>query len=115
VGTTKFDALIREVSSAACQEELLARGYTQLLVQKGKGTFSPTEVGGAGSPSDALTELESLAKSLKDTNANVCQLKQVLISAHLHSPIPLRAGQCSARVCAGSEQSLTSPHLWQPT
>lgn len=48
VGTTRFDALIREVSTARCQDELLARGYTQLLVQKGKGSFSPPEVGQRG-------------------------------------------------------------------
>lgn len=45
VGTTKFDSLIREVCAAGCQDELLARGYTELLVQKGKGSFSPPQVG----------------------------------------------------------------------
>jgi beta-1,4-N-acetylglucosaminyltransferase len=44
VGTTCFDALVRAVDSENVKKELLAKGYTHLLVQMGRGSYAPTKV-----------------------------------------------------------------------
>lgn len=44
VGTTCFDALVRAVDQQEVRQELLAKGYTHLLIQMGRGTFIPTKV-----------------------------------------------------------------------
>lgn len=44
VGTTSFDALIRAVDTHEVKAELLRRGYTQLLIQMGRGSYIPTKV-----------------------------------------------------------------------
>ncbi|XP_021817574.1 UDP-N-acetylglucosamine transferase subunit ALG13 homolog [Prunus avium] len=43
VGTTSFDALIRAVDTHEVKAELLRRGYTQLLIQMGRGSYIPTK------------------------------------------------------------------------
>jgi len=44
VGTTCFDALVKSVDSETVQKELLAKGYTHLLIQMGRGSYLPTKV-----------------------------------------------------------------------
>lgn len=44
VGTTSFDALVRAVVSQDVKDELHKRGFTHLLIQMGRGIFSPTKV-----------------------------------------------------------------------
>lgn len=44
VGTTLFDALVKEASSQQCRQILADLGYSSLLIQRGKGSFTPVEV-----------------------------------------------------------------------
>lgn len=44
VGTTSFDALVRAMDSENVKKQLLAKGYTDLLIQMGRGSFLPTKV-----------------------------------------------------------------------
>ncbi|KAK7815738.1 udp-n-acetylglucosamine transferase subunit alg13 like protein [Quercus suber] len=46
VGTTLFDALVRAVDSLEVKQELLKRGYTNLVIQMGRGSYTPTKSGG---------------------------------------------------------------------
>ncbi|KEH26329.1 hypothetical protein MTR_6g452950 [Medicago truncatula] len=39
--TTCFDALVRAVDSENVKEEFLAKGYTHLLIQMGRGSYVP--------------------------------------------------------------------------
>ncbi|CAH2078850.1 unnamed protein product [Thlaspi arvense] len=47
VGTTSFDALVEAVVSEDVKNELQKRGYTHLLIQMGRGIYSPTKCDGA--------------------------------------------------------------------
>ena len=44
VGTTSFDALVRAVDTREVKDELLKRGYTHLIIQMGRGSYTPTKV-----------------------------------------------------------------------
>ncbi|KAF3782831.1 hypothetical protein EJ110_NYTH22976 [Nymphaea thermarum] len=44
VGTTCFDALVRAVDSEEVRTILLNKGYTDLLIQLGRGSFRPSKV-----------------------------------------------------------------------
>jgi len=44
VGTTLFDALVEEASSQPCRQALADLGYSSLVIQRGKGSFTPVEV-----------------------------------------------------------------------
>ncbi|KAG0606984.1 hypothetical protein M758_9G183800 [Ceratodon purpureus] len=46
VGTTLFDALVKEASSPECRQALADLGYTSLIIQRGKGSFIPVESDG---------------------------------------------------------------------
>ncbi|KAH9301414.1 hypothetical protein KI387_012997, partial [Taxus chinensis] len=46
VGTTSFDALVKAVDSIHCKESLVRKGYTNLLIQLGRGTYFPTKSSG---------------------------------------------------------------------
>jgi beta-1,4-N-acetylglucosaminyltransferase len=46
VGTTCFDALVKAVDSPGVKEALLEKGYTNLLIQMGRGTYAPSKVSG---------------------------------------------------------------------
>lgn len=46
VGTTLFDALVMEASSQPCLQALADLGYSSLLIQRGKGSFTPRESDG---------------------------------------------------------------------
>ncbi|KAI4349999.1 hypothetical protein L6164_010532 [Bauhinia variegata] len=43
VGTTSFDSLVRAVDSQKVKQELVAKGYTHLLIQMGRGSYVPTK------------------------------------------------------------------------
>lgn len=44
VGTTCFDALVRAVDTAEVKNELFKKGYTDILIQMGRGSYIPTKV-----------------------------------------------------------------------
>lgn len=44
VGTTCFDALVNAVDTAEVRKELFKKGYTDIIVQMGRGTYVPTKV-----------------------------------------------------------------------
>jgi len=44
VGTTCFDALVKAVDFEEVKEALLRKGYTDLLIQMGRGTYMPSKV-----------------------------------------------------------------------
>jgi beta-1,4-N-acetylglucosaminyltransferase len=44
VGTTCFDALVQAVDSEQVKEALLQKGYTNLVIQMGRGTYMPSKV-----------------------------------------------------------------------
>lgn len=44
VGTTCFDALVKVADSQEVKDELYRRGYTDLLIQMGRGSYLPTKV-----------------------------------------------------------------------
>jgi len=44
VGTTCFDAHVRATDSEDVKKELLTKGYTDLLVEMGRGSYVPTKV-----------------------------------------------------------------------
>lgn len=46
VGTTLFDALVKEVDSQECKQVLASHGYSSLLIQLGRGSFLPTKSDG---------------------------------------------------------------------
>ncbi|KAG2571107.1 hypothetical protein PVAP13_7KG082016 [Panicum virgatum] len=43
IGTTCFDALVKAVDSEEVKEALLHKGYTDLLIQMGRGTYMPSK------------------------------------------------------------------------
>ncbi len=44
VGTTSFDALVRAVDTREVKEELSKGGYTHIVIQMGRGSYTPTKV-----------------------------------------------------------------------
>ncbi|KAG2571114.1 hypothetical protein PVAP13_7KG081600 [Panicum virgatum] len=46
IGTTCFDALVKAVDSEEVKEALLHKGYTDLLIQMGRGTYMPSKDSG---------------------------------------------------------------------
>ncbi|KAG6525987.1 UDP-N-acetylglucosamine transferase subunit ALG13 homolog [Zingiber officinale] len=44
VGTTCFDALVKAVDSRQIKEALSKRGYTDLMIQMGRGSYAPSKV-----------------------------------------------------------------------
>jgi len=45
VGTTCFDSLVMAVDSPEVKKALLKKGYTDLLIQMGRGRYVPSKVG----------------------------------------------------------------------
>ncbi|KAG0479470.1 hypothetical protein HPP92_010328 [Vanilla planifolia] len=43
-GTTCFDALVKSVDSQNVRDELWKRGYTNLLIQMGRGCYIPSKI-----------------------------------------------------------------------
>ncbi|XP_070042251.1 uncharacterized protein [Nicotiana tomentosiformis] len=55
VGTTCFDALVRAVDTPELKNELFRKGYTNILIQIGRGSYIPTKVpAGSGSIFETL-------------------------------------------------------------
>ncbi|MQM01726.1 hypothetical protein Taro_034489 [Colocasia esculenta] len=50
VGTTCFDSLVRAVDTEEVRLELSSRGYTDLLIQMGRGSYVPSKVVGQVDP-----------------------------------------------------------------
>ncbi|KAG0532963.1 hypothetical protein BDA96_04G150700, partial [Sorghum bicolor] len=46
VGTTCFDALVMAVASPEVKKALLQKGYSNLVIQMGRGTYVPSKVSG---------------------------------------------------------------------
>ncbi|KAK3157937.1 hypothetical protein QOZ80_2AG0130490 [Eleusine coracana subsp. coracana] len=66
VGTTCFDALVKAVDSPEVKEALLEKGYTDLLIQMGRGTYVPSKVsGGATLQVDNFTFSPSIAEHMR--------------------------------------------------
>nr|POF09126.1 udp-n-acetylglucosamine transferase subunit alg13 like [Quercus suber] len=62
VGTTLFDAVVRAVDSWEVKQELLKRGYTNLVIQMGRGSYTPTkylEMGSEPSPIDCFKKFHT--------------------------------------------------------
>nr|XP_011466454.1 PREDICTED: UDP-N-acetylglucosamine transferase subunit ALG13 homolog [Fragaria vesca subsp. vesca]XP_011466455.1 PREDICTED: UDP-N-acetylglucosamine transferase subunit ALG13 homolog [Fragaria vesca subsp. vesca] len=43
VGTTSFDALVKAMDTREVKEELSRRGYTEILIQMGRGSYIPSK------------------------------------------------------------------------
>ncbi|XP_057873702.1 uncharacterized protein LOC131079691 isoform X2 [Cryptomeria japonica] len=67
VGTTSFDSLVKAVDSTQCKEALVSKGYTNLLIQLGRGTYFPTKSSGedGGLKVDYFTFLPNIAGFLQ--------------------------------------------------
>ncbi|OWM85381.1 UDP-N-acetylglucosamine transferase subunit ALG13 homolog [Punica granatum] len=70
VGTTCFDALVRAVDQQEVKQGLLAKGYTHLIIQMGRGTYIPTKSEGeTGSLAvDYFTFSSSIADHLRSAS-----------------------------------------------
>ncbi|XP_072992669.1 uncharacterized protein [Typha latifolia] len=69
VGTTCFDALVKAVDSKQVREALSQKGYTDLLIQMGRGTYIPSKVSGNESLSmDYFTFSPSIANYLRSAS-----------------------------------------------
>ena len=44
MGKTLFDALVKAMVSWEVKQELLKRGYTNLVIQMGHGSYTPTKL-----------------------------------------------------------------------
>ncbi|XP_015059732.1 UDP-N-acetylglucosamine transferase subunit ALG13 homolog [Solanum pennellii] len=70
VGTTSFDALVRAVDTPEVKNELFKKGYTDILIQMGRGLYIPTKsTAENGSPAlDYFTFSSSIADYLKSAS-----------------------------------------------
>ncbi|KAK2445064.1 N-acetylglucosaminyldiphosphodolichol N-acetylglucosaminyltransferase [Trifolium repens] len=69
VGTTCFDALVKAVDSETVKKELLAKGYTHLLIQMGRGSYLPTKSEGDCTLAvDYFTFSSSIADHIKSAS-----------------------------------------------
>lgn len=69
VGTTCFDALVKAVDSPQVKEALLEKGYTDLIIQMGRGTYVPSKVSGDGTLQvDYFTFSPSIADYIRDAS-----------------------------------------------
>ncbi|EEF49798.1 UDP-N-acetylglucosamine transferase subunit ALG13 homolog [Ricinus communis] len=70
VGTTLFDALVRAVDTEQVKQQLFRKGYTHLLIQMGRGSYTPTKTEGEdGSLAvDYFTFSSSIADHLRSAS-----------------------------------------------
>ncbi|KAL8518633.1 hypothetical protein ACS0TY_009836 [Phlomoides rotata] len=70
VGTTSFDSLVRAVDSREVREALFKKGYTDLVIQMGRGSYIPSKSAAEdGSISvDYFTFSSSIAEYLKSAS-----------------------------------------------
>ncbi|KAH7865916.1 hypothetical protein Vadar_013075 [Vaccinium darrowii] len=70
VGTTSFDTLVRAVDNSEVKRELFGRGYTHLLIQMGRGSYTPTKSSGEDGclAVDYFTFSSSIADTLRSAS-----------------------------------------------
>ncbi|CAL5017888.1 unnamed protein product [Urochloa decumbens] len=69
IGTTCFDALVKAVDSEEVKEALLNKGYTDLLIQMGRGTYMPSKASGNSTLQvDYFTFSPSIADYIKEAS-----------------------------------------------
>ncbi|KAG8082241.1 hypothetical protein GUJ93_ZPchr0014g46897 [Zizania palustris] len=69
VGTTCFDALVKAVDSEAMKEALLQKGYTDIVIQMGRGTYIPSKVSGSSTLQvDYFTFSTSIADYIREAS-----------------------------------------------
>ncbi|KAG8062439.1 hypothetical protein GUJ93_ZPchr0003g18528 [Zizania palustris] len=69
VGTTCFDALVKVIDSEAMKEALLQKGYTDLVIQMGRGTYMPSKVLGSSTLQvDYFTFSPSIADYIREAS-----------------------------------------------
>lgn len=70
VGTTCFDALVKAVDTPEVKRELFNKGYTQLLIQIGRGSYIPTKSSREGGclAVDYFTFSSSIADNLRSAS-----------------------------------------------
>ncbi|KAK4356836.1 hypothetical protein RND71_022446 [Anisodus tanguticus] len=64
VGTTCFDALVRAVDTPEVKNELFKKGYTNILIQMGRGSYIPTK--SAVENESAVLEYFTFSSSIAD-------------------------------------------------
>lgn len=65
VGTTSFDTLVRAVDNSEVKRELFGRGYTHLLIQMGRGSYTPTK--SSGEDGCLVVDYFTFSSSIADT------------------------------------------------
>lgn len=70
VGTTCFDSLVKAVDNQEVQDELLRRGFTDLVIQMGRGSYIPRKSNGEDGSLvvDYFTFSSSIADYLQSTS-----------------------------------------------
>ncbi|XBH58009.1 uncharacterized protein [Aegilops tauschii subsp. strangulata] len=69
VGTTCFDALVKVADSEEVKQALLQKGYTDLRIQMGRGTYTPSKVSGnLNLQVEHFTFLPSIADSIREAS-----------------------------------------------
>ena len=61
VGTTKFDDLVKAITTCGVLDVLVEKGYTKLLIQTGRGTYSVDNV----LETDIIVETYDYKKSIR--------------------------------------------------
>jgi beta-1,4-N-acetylglucosaminyltransferase len=86
VGTTLFDALVKEVDSQECKQVLASHGYSSLLIQLGRGSFLPTKSDGEdGSLKvDYFTFAPNLADYISSSALVISHAGVCIIAFHLN-------------------------------
>ncbi|KAJ6974392.1 hypothetical protein NC653_030484 [Populus alba x Populus x berolinensis] len=80
VGTTLFDALVRTMDTKEVKQELLRKGYTDLVIQMGRGSYTPTKCDGEdGSLAvDYFTFSPSIADHLRSASLIISHAGKLL-------------------------------------
>ncbi|KAF7041093.1 hypothetical protein CFC21_050923 [Triticum aestivum] len=69
VGTTCFDALVKVVDSEEVKQALLQKGYTDLRIQMGRGTYTPSKASGNSNLQvEHFTFLPSIADNIREAS-----------------------------------------------
>ncbi|XP_031492908.1 uncharacterized protein LOC116259304 [Nymphaea colorata] len=91
VGTTCFDALVRAVNSEQVRTILLNKGYTDLLIQLGRGSFRPSKSAGENGSLvvDYFTFSPSIADHLRSASLVISHAGSGSIFETLHLGKPL--------------------------
>ncbi|CAJ2641487.1 unnamed protein product [Trifolium pratense] len=88
VGTTCFDALVKAVDSETLQKELLAKGYTHLLIQMGRGSYLPTKSeGDCNLVVDYFTFSSSIADHIKSASLIISHAGSIFETLKLGKPL----------------------------